>query len=224
MADTMLISDLVAPDIDTIATNETVRAAQRRMESQTLRSLIAVDGDRPVGVLKWRDIRTADGDTPVAEFVTRDFPVLTSDMHVNDARSRVGDVDFDNIPVIDENGQLVGQVPRGALVHHEATVSESGNAAGGATVTTADAGIAGDIRADMEVIDAEGDKLGKVSEVTSDPTTARLAYLVIEHGLLRKKHKRVPIDTVNRFDGDSVVLSITKMEWDFLADVEDQEA
>jgi CBS-domain-containing membrane protein len=223
MADTTMISDLISPEVDTIEQGDTVRAAQRRMESQTLRSLIVVDGGRPVGVVKWRDIRTADGDTLVADYMTRDFPVLTRDMQIVDARSHLGEVDFDNIPVVDENGQLIGEVPRGAIVHHETTTEGEDHITADGTPARGDTGHAANIHANMEVVDSEGDKLGKVTKVSSDPTTHRLSHVLIEHGMLRKKHKRVPVDTVARFDGDSVVLGITKMEFDFLADIEDQE-
>lgn len=224
MADTMMISDLVSADVNSIEPHETVRSAHRRMESQTLRSLIVVDSDRPVGVVKWRDIRTADGDALVSDHMTTDFPVLTNSMGIVDARAHLGDVDFDNIPVVDENGQLVGEVPRGSLIHHETTTTgEDHVTADGMPERGADAGHAANIQAGMQVVDLEGDKLGKVTEVSSDPTTHRLSHVMIEHGLLRKKHKRVPVDTVTRFDGDSVVLGITKMEFDFLADVEDQD-
>jgi CBS-domain-containing membrane protein len=225
MVDTVMISDLVSADVNTIEPHETVRSAQRRMESQTLRSLIVVDGDRPVGVIKWRDIRTTDGEALISDHMTRDFPVLISSMGVVDARAHLGDVDFDHIPVVDENGQLVGEVPRGSLVHHEtATAGEDRVTADGMPIRGADTGHAANIQADMDVVDAEGHKLGKVTEVSSDPTTHRMSHVIIEHGLLRKKHKRVPVDTVTRFDDDNVVLGITKMEFDFLADIEDQEA
>lgn len=224
MADTMTISELLSPEIDTIEQSETVRSAHRRMESQTLRSLIVVDAGRPVGVVKWRDIRTADGDALVGDFMTRDFPVLTGDMQIVDARTHLGEVDFDNIPVIDENGMLVGEVPRGSLVHHEAATSgEDRIADDGMPATGARDEHAANVRAGMEVVDTEGHKLGKVSEVTTDPTTHRMSHIAIEHGLLRKKHKRVPLDTVKSFEGESVVLGITKTEFDFLSDIEDQD-
>ena len=223
MADTMMISDLVSAEVNTIEPHETVRSAHRRMESQTLRSLIVVDDNRPVGVVRWRDIGTTDGDALVSDQMTRDFPVLTNTMAVMDARTHLGDVDFDNIPVVDENGQLVGEVPRNSLIHHGTTSTGEDHLTADGMPARGDTGHAANIQADMEVVDAEGHKLGKVSEVSSDPTTHRMSHVMIEHGMLRKKHKRVPVDTVTRFDGDSVVLGITKTEFDFLADVEDQD-
>ena len=224
MADHTTISDLVSDSLDTIESHENVRAAHRRMESQTLRSLIVVDGDRAVGVVKWRDIRTVDGDAPVTSHMTTDFPVLRNNMNIPEAHSHLGDVDFDNIPVVDDEGRLVGEVPRGAIVHHEtATTNEDHVGVNGDPVVGDLDGPHYDLHADMEVVDAEDSKLGKISEMSTDPTTHRLAHVMVEHGLLRKKHKRIPVDTINRVDGDKVVLGITETEWDFLPNVEDDE-
>ncbi len=224
MADTMAISGLISPDVFMIEPSEPVRTAKRLMEAQTLRSIVVAQNGRPVGVVKWRDIRVADNDMLVAELMSTDFPVLRSEMHVADAQGRIGDVDYDNIPVVDDDGMLIGEVPRSALIHHEAHVdSEARVSQDAAAATVADSGPSFDIQPDMDVIDAEGHKLGKVSDIVIDPSTQQLSHMIIEHGLLRKKHKRVPVDTVTRVEGDTVVLGITKTEFDFLADIEEME-
>jgi CBS-domain-containing membrane protein len=223
MEDHTVISDLVSEGLDTIGSQESVRAAHRRMEAQSLRSLIVVDDDRPVGIVKWRALRSADSASTVATCMTTDFPVLRKDMHVTEAHGHIGDVDFDNIPVIDEEGRLVGEVPRGAIVHHEVpTDREDHLTATGDPAVPASVSAFPDLRAGMDVVAAEGGKLGKVTELSDDPTTHRLAHVLVEHGLLRKKHKRVPTDTIGRLDGDTVVLKISKTEWGILSDVEDQ--
>lgn len=224
MDDNTKISDLLSESLDTIETHETVRSAQRRMESQTLRSLIVVDGDRPVGVVKWRDIRNADVESTVASCMTTDFPVLRRDMQIPEAHAHLGDVDFDNIPVIDDEGRLVGEVPRNSIVHHETVSTAEDHVAvnDDAAIGTAD-GPQFDLRADMGVIDAEDNKLGKLTEISSDPTTHNVSHILVEHGMLRKKHKQLPADTISHVDGDNVVLGITKLEWGFLSDVEDQD-
>jgi CBS domain-containing protein/sporulation protein YlmC with PRC-barrel domain len=224
MTDETTISSLISEGLDTIESHETVRAAHRRMESQTLRSLIVVDEDRPVGVVKWRDLRNADANSPVTAHMTSDFPVLRNDMRISEAHGHLGGVDFDNIPVINEEGRLVGEVHRGAIVHHETTSeSEDRVRTNGETVSRADAGPRHNLHADMDVVDADGSKLGKVSEVSTDPTTHRVAHILVEHGMLRKKHKRIPTDTISRVDGDNVVLGLSKRDWGFLSDIEDRD-
>ena len=224
MADQTTISNLISDSIDTIEAHETVRAAQRRMESQTLRSLIVVDGSRPVGMVKWRDLRSADNDQTVSAVMATDFPVLRRDMDIAEAHGHLGGVDFDNIPVVDDNGDLVGEVPRGAIVHHEVVEDDDRIDTRGEPALAGANGNGYDLRTDMEVVDVDQHKLGKLTEMTDDPTTRRLSHIVIEHGMLRKKHKRVPADTIARVDGDNVVLGLTKTEWGFLADIEDQDS
>lgn len=220
--ETTVIDDLVSDNLDTIEAHETTRTAHRRMESQTLRSLIVVDGERPVGVVKWRDIRSADSDSPVSSFMTTDFPVLRRGMTIPDAHGHLGDVDFDNIPVVDDEGRLIGEVPRGAIVHHETSVNDADriDVNGNPVVTD---GPHFDLSTDMDVVDVEDSKLGTISEMSNDPTTHSLAHIMVEHGLLRKKHKRIPVDTINRVEDGKVFLGISKIEWDFLPDVEDQD-
>ena len=222
MAEETRISDLITGDLDTIEASETVRAATRRMESQTLRSLIVVNDDRPVGVVKWRDLRNADVDSPVSAYMVTDFPVLRNSMDITEAHGHLGGVDFDHIPVVNEDGQLIGEVPRGAIVHHETSSEQEDRVTvnGDPVIETTRPSF--DLRADMDVVDVEGSKLGKVTEITNDPTTHRLSQVLVEHGLLRKKHKRIPTDTIKDVSDDTVVLAISKMEWDFLTDVEDE--
>lgn len=226
-AELPLVSELVTVGMDTMETieaGELVRSAQRRMEAQTLRSLIVVEGDRPVGVVQWRDLRGADANSTVESYMTRDFPVLRRDMRLDEAHSRLGEVDFDNIPVIDEEGRLVGAVPRGSVVHHEMVTDEADHiAADGMPVTTPETEPAWDIREDMDVVDDEGGKLGTVTEVLTDPTTHRMAHFDVQYGMLRKKHKRLPVDTVTGVDGDQVILGIGKREFGYLSDIEDQD-
>ena len=57
MEDTTTLADLVVPSTETISPDESVTVARRRMESQTSRSLIVVDGDRPVGIVQWRGLQ-----------------------------------------------------------------------------------------------------------------------------------------------------------------------
>ena len=119
LSESGMVSDLLSNNLDTIDPNETVRNAQRRMEAQTLRSLIVEENGTPVGVVKWRDIRTANADAPVSSYMETTFPVLRSNMRAMDASAELGDVDVDNIPVVDENGALIGEVPRASLLQSE---------------------------------------------------------------------------------------------------------
>lgn len=215
--ETSMVSDLVSSELDTIEPNETVRAAQRRMEAQTLRSLIVTENGNPVGIVKWRNIRQANADDMVSAHMETVFPVLRADMRMSDASLEIGDVDFDNIPVVDENGALVGEVPRSSLMQTDAGTAPVD------AVAADDNPVLMSLEIGQTVVDADGSKLGTLDELIQDTSTSRVMQIVVEHGLLRKKHKRVPADTVRAVDNGDVVLGITKVEWDFLPDNEDDD-
>ena len=101
------IGDMLTDSIDTITPDDTVTVAKRRMESQTSRSLIVVDGNRPVGVIQWRGLARHDGNEMVRDVMQTEFPVLRSGMSVDEVRSYLSgmDVDIDHLPVVDESAR-----------------------------------------------------------------------------------------------------------------------
>ncbi|HET7035068.1 MAG TPA: CBS domain-containing protein [Thermomicrobiaceae bacterium] len=233
------VKDVMLPGIETIGPDEPVRVARRRMESTTDRSLIVADGTHPIGIVAWRAISNQNrvpADAPVSEFMTRDFPTITPDMPLSQAQNNIAGVDIDNIPVVNEEGQLVGVVPRPVLAHieqaaHEAPIEEVEPAGTqpptqvmgpGQTAVSTPAEAAGpELRTGMGVVGSKGDKLGTLSEVLADPT-GRATTMVVEHGLLRKKHKRVPVDSIAGVSDGTVTLSIDGTEFGFLPNLEDQ--
>lgn len=222
MALETLVRNLIVPDVDTIGPNERVRDARRRMQGESRRSLVVVDDGRPVGVIAWRSIMReseVSGDEPVLTYMITDFPVFTPDMTIGDARARAagfGDVDVDHFPVVDEQGRYIGEIDRGHLAHGDT------DAAGTSSGRAPDAPVDVPVREGMTVRGSAGKKLGVVSEVLIEPSGQFTAFLV-EHGLLSKKHKRIPADTIDRVEGDTVVLAIDKIEFDMLANIEDAE-
>lgn len=247
MADQAHISDIVVPDIGTVGPDEPVRVARRRMESQTRRSLIVVQQDLPVGVVQWRDIMTeGDAEAPVQDFMVREFPRLTLDMSVEEARDHLANlgVDVDRLPVVDEAGRLVGEVPRTAVSHQQEVIETVPTAEAGAspepwpedrdaaTVTdgspdvttrgTTEGNGEPSIGSGLNVVGSDDKKLGTVDQVIVDPA-GRLMAFTVTHGLLGRKHKRVPADVIDHVEDDNVVVSIGHTEFSQLADIEDQE-
>lgn len=217
------ISDMIVQEVGTIRPDESVRVARRRMEAQTRRSLIVVDEGRPVGIVQWRDLLRQDestADAPISDIMSRDFPILTSATSVSEARQQLGDVDVDHLPVVDTDGRLVGEVPRGALAHQEVAENVAGEPG------TADAGGASaqelNVIAGQDVIGTGDKKLGSVDQIIVDPENRLLAFTVA-HGLFGRKHKRIPADVIDHVDQDKVYLSIGNTEFNMLADIEEQE-
>lgn len=233
------IADLVVPEVGAIRPDDSIRNARRRMESDTRRSLIVVDDDRPVGVVQWRDIQTdAPADAQVSDYMVREFPVLEASMTVDDARSRLGgDVDVDRLPVVGADGRLIGEVAREMVLHHgeatEAPVPETGTMtppsgtpgmdadmpAGAASTVTVEP----EIRPGLAVLGSSGKKLGEVTQAIVD-RLGRLTDVQVEHGLLFKKHKRIPADLIARVDEDGVALTIDAAEFKMLPNLEDETA
>ncbi|MBX5445561.1 CBS domain-containing protein [Sphaerobacter sp.] len=250
MVEEMRVSDVIVPEVDTIGPDETVRTARRRMEAQAIRSLIVVDEDRPVGVIQWRDImrdNEVPADAAVADYMVREFPVLNPDLSLVQARSQLGEeIDFDRLPVVDESGHLIGEVPRTALSQVGEVMESAPAAEEGAstetwttvreeemTVTTGRGAeveveeVAADevafptIGAGMVVKGANGRKLGTVDQVIVD-SNGDLTAFTVQHGLFGRKHKRIPADLVGQVEDDAVVLSIAGTEFNMLPDVEDE--
>lgn len=241
------IDSLMVPQFDTITPEEQVRVARRRMEAETRRSLIVVDGDRPVGVIEWRHIMRESevpADAPVGDYMVREFPLLRRDMMVNEAIGHLGQVDFDRIPVVDQGGHLVGEVPRTALSKFGTTTSSAEPAVEGfpqdqrvleqtserfgddtdaGPFETYEATTAGfEVQTGMAAHGSGGSKLGEIDEIILDPNGSPAAFMV-KHGLLSKKHKKIPMDNVDRVEGDRVVLAIDQSEFKILRDEEDAE-
>jgi CBS domain-containing protein/sporulation protein YlmC with PRC-barrel domain len=214
------INDLVTTTIDTITPDEPISAARRRMESQTSRSLIVVEDDRPVGIVRWRGLAQIDGGEPVRSVMSTSIPVLRSTMSVLEARDYLSgtDVDYDHLPVIDESGTLIGEVPRQVLTKSEtASESATGDAIGGAEADRSDVRRV-HLEEGMKVVGEGGSKLGTVSEVdvTSD---GNIGHFGVKHGLLGRHTKRLPADVIKTASGDTVHVSIGPMEFKMLADV-----
>lgn len=247
MVEQIPVSEMVVPDVDTIGPNEPVRVARRRMEAQTLRSLIVVEDDRPVGVVQWRDIMRDDQagpNAPVSEFMVREFPVLQPTMTMVQAREQLGDVDIDRLPVVNADGRLIGEVPRIALSQAGDIAEESRATAPGEspygwpgreqavqapgspveieTRGTTKEGTLPSVSSGMNVHAAAGKKLGTVEQVIVDQA-GRLMAFTVQHGFLGRKRKRIPTDIMDHVEDDTVVLVIDQTEFNMLPDLEDVE-
>ena len=102
----MVIQEVMALPQGLVAPNTPLPVVKRRLEGETRRSLLVVDGDRPIGVVRWRDVSAVeDADRTVADVMLGEVPVVTPTTPLIEAREQVHDVDFDLIPVVDEQGR-----------------------------------------------------------------------------------------------------------------------
>ena len=216
------IGDMLTESIDTISPDETVTVAKRRMESQTSRSLIVVDSNRPVGVIQWRGLARREGSELIRDVMQTEFPVLRASMTVDEVRSHLSgvDVDLDHLPVVDEGGLLLGEVPRGMITKSETAT----NAATASIVSGPDADPTRDgqprvhLEQGMKVIGAAGKNLGSVDLVDLN-SEGHIGHFTVKYGMLGRHSKRLPADVINRVEGNEVHLSLDQIEFKMLADV-----
>ncbi len=221
------IGDMLTPSIETITPDDTVMVAKRRMESQTSRSLIVVDGNRPVGVIQWRGLARHEGSELVRDVMQTEFPVLSAGMSVDEVRSYLSgvDVDLDHLPVVDESGMLLGEVPRGMITKSETATSSATDAivAGPDSDPTRDSGPQVHLEQGMKVVGAAGKNLGSVDEIDLN-ADGHISHFTVKYGLLGRNSKRLPADVINRVEGNEVHLSLDQPEFKMLADVGDDVA
>src|SRR5690606_17871661 len=91
-----------------------VRDALQKMKADRGRSALIMQGDRLVGIFTERDVlrrvagepETLEG--PVDAVMTREPVVVSPDTSAADALRLMDEHHFRNLPVIDENGQVLG--------------------------------------------------------------------------------------------------------------------
>ncbi len=216
------IGDMLTPSIDTITPDETVTVAKRRMESQTSRSLIVVDGNRPVGVIQWRGLARREGGEMVRDVMQTEFPILRAGMSVDEVRSYLSgvDVDLDHLPVVDESGMLLGEVPRGMITKSETATNAATEAivAGPESDATRDSQPQVHLQQGMKVVGAAGKNLGSVDLVDLN-SEGHISHFTVKYGMLGRNSKRLPADVINRVEGNQVHLSLDQPEFKMLADI-----
>jgi CBS domain-containing protein len=112
------IGSICQRNLDLIRTDDSIATAADRMRQRTVGSLIVVNGSKqPIGIVTDRDlvIRALADDkdvnlTPVIEVMTPDVVVATGDTSISAALRLMRDGPFRRLPVVDNEGVLVGLV------------------------------------------------------------------------------------------------------------------
>jgi CBS domain-containing protein len=213
---TETLSELLTGEVDSIGASEHAVLAKRRMDTMVTRSLLVTEGDQVVGIVRRNtliDKSDAELERPVAEFMTRDFPTFRKDQSPQEAHdSLAGDINTEQIPVLDEQGAFIGVVnrnqltgamePVGGTTHGEHAVSQL------------------PLEDGMTVKDADGSKLGTLAE-GDFKADGGVEFIIVEHGMVFKHQKRLPGDVVNRVEDGDLILSITSTEFSMINDIDD---
>lgn len=223
-AERNLTNMMRTPD-NVIGVEESARSTLQQFKLETVRSLVVLNDNVPVGVItreRVRKLTEPELDLPVREFMTA-TPVATPDTSMALARESIqsAEFDIDRLPVVDADGMLVGVVDRSVLIH-EGDVQRAN--AGAMQMRRSDGleGSSVELAAGSEIRGSDDEKLGELDEVLIE--NGRVTALFVKHGLLGRHHKRVGADHVARVDRDTVYLDFGKLEFKHLADVESADA
>ncbi len=112
----MSVGRICVREVDVISEEESAQTAASRMHSRKVGTLVVVDVDsRPVGILTDRDLTVrvlAEGrdgtQVPVREVMTHCPETVYPDTAIEDALRRMRVGAFRRVPVVDDDGCLVG--------------------------------------------------------------------------------------------------------------------
>jgi CBS domain-containing protein len=111
----MRLGDLVGNAPYVCGPDTTLREAALAMEGSDLGSLAVVEGMRLLGLVTERDIRRAvagdaDLDAPVSTMMSGDPDTFDPDLDVWDAASWIAESGYRHLPVVGDDGGLMGVV------------------------------------------------------------------------------------------------------------------
>jgi CBS domain-containing protein len=222
MSGQVLVRDQMAPPSETISSGSTAMAAKQRMQADMrVKSLIVLEGDQPVGMLRYNDVNQEGAlQSSIEELMVRDVPTVRAEQPLEELTGLMTQYDVDRLPVVDDSGALVGELPRASLTLGETHSSESMITEPRLSDTQSLQATPGfDIRKDMAVVGTGGSKIGKVKEVLSDQLSGSLTHVVVHTGLIFGKDKSIPADLIDSVEGDEVCLKVDKSEVDMLPDL-----
>jgi CBS domain-containing protein len=120
------ISEIMTQDVECATPDITVREAAERMRSCDIGSLPVCEGKKVVGIITDRDITirsTASGSDPnstkIGAVMTREIVSVKPDDTLKDAERLMHDRQLRRLPVVDEQGELVGYLAMAKVARRE---------------------------------------------------------------------------------------------------------
>src|SRR5690348_11316073 len=119
---TMKVGDVMTPDVEMAAPDDTVQTAAKLMADSGAGALPVGENDRLVGMVTDRDITirsVAEGKAPnlctVRDVMTREIKYVFDDEDVRDASRKMGEWQVRRLPVLNRDKRLVGVISLGDL-------------------------------------------------------------------------------------------------------------
>lgn len=217
--ESVTVRDVMHPLTEFIEAGHSVAMARQRMQGvEAIRSLLVVDGaGQLVGAVRYADLnKAADASTTVGEVAMGDVPVAQVNQTLQELVGVMTESGLDRLPVVDEQGAVIGELPRAALTISEHPVESGARMSASASGEVAP-GLA--VERDMAVVGVNGDKIGTVKEVLVDSLNSELTHIVVHTGWLFGKDHAVPADLIDGVNSGSVQLKIDKQDVSVLPDL-----
>jgi len=107
-------------DVVTVSPEDSVRRAKGIMKDMNISGLPVVVGDRLVGIITRRDVYFAEDDNlRVEDVMTKDVITVSPDITPQDARKIMSRYKIEKLPVVDDEGRLVGLVTAKDVFYRE---------------------------------------------------------------------------------------------------------
>jgi len=116
------INEVMTRGVQIVHPHDTLQRAAQLMDELNVGALPVCEGKQLVGMITDRDITVratavgmGPGDHEVREVMTEQTRWCTAEQSTDDVMKQMGDVQIRRLPVLDQNGQIVGIVSMGDL-------------------------------------------------------------------------------------------------------------
>ncbi|MFQ6135657.1 MAG: CBS domain-containing protein [Candidatus Hydrothermarchaeales archaeon] len=126
------VKEVMSKNVKTVGPSATVAEAAEAMKKNRVGGLVIVEGNKPVGIITERDIvykivvERKSVDTKVEEIMSKDLRTITEDRKIDDAAKIMAAHLIRRLPVVDEEGGLIGIIAMKDIMKAEKVRSEAG--------------------------------------------------------------------------------------------------
>jgi len=221
--DAVTVRDVMQPLTEFIDESQSIAVARQRMQGvESIRSLLVTDAaGQLVGAVRYTDISQAtEAQLTVRDIATSDVPVARASQPLQELTGVMTTYNLDRLPVVDDQGVVIGELPRAALSAPEHTAESGAGIRSLVSATDTSAGHAAiAVERDMTVVGQGGEKIGTVKEVLVDGLNSELTHIIVHTGWIFGKDHAVPADLIERIDDGNVLLRVGKDEISVLPDL-----
>ena len=121
----MQVSELMSRDVETAGPQDTIGQIAQRMAELDVGSLPIVEGERVVGMVTDRDIvvrglaKGLDANAQVSEVMSGEVETVEETDDLDEVHDRMSASQIRRLPVVDENGSLVGIIALADLARRD---------------------------------------------------------------------------------------------------------